>query len=556
MSSLQKSTLKLHLTPQCDDSGDIVSILGNLAIGGLYGGLRGGRQHILHEPVFLASKKLTSQNDPRDLHKDDILAFENGDGPVDFQVRPVGDTELGVFAERQIAGDVSIQFRAHHVRQHANENDGSGLIANSGGLVGIGRFIPRPFVSTDYDISIVWELSHLPNSTRAITSLGEGNTFTQGTAATLQKCVFMVGKVKSYPENPAHGPLAGFCATYWLSELPPNLNALKDFSNAMFPHLSKFFNDTGGSYRAFLRKTHRGMQSVTGQASGLIDCDDNTEEASGRELVRLLNKAMVASWAQLDPEDDGTENDWFLEGLSGLYTIYLPFRFQLQTPDYFRETLNANLAAYFTNPLIRTPLDQYNPCDPNIWHVESILPRRSCIYMIRMDCFTRRASVNRKAGVERPIDEIVADICKRRRNGEKVQAKDWLKYIGDWIGHDEAAQHLAEMKAGKVLDLDDMRTAFGGSLDATEMPIMQMGFDKMSLQKGIVSGVVEKSAAHVAGLRDGDCIAWHSRVNDCEADCTKNFTIMVSRGGQDVLVGYLPRGDKMVKAWQSVKKRA
>lgn len=173
--------------------------------------------------------------------------------------------------------------------------------------------------------------------------------------------------------------------------------------------------------------------------------------------------------------------------------------------------------------------------------------------MIRMDCFTRRASVARDAGVERPIDEIVADISVRRRKGDKVQEKDWLKYIGDWVGHEEAKRHLDEMKSGKVLDLEDMKTAFGG-IDAVEGKMMQMGFDRVSLTNGLVSGVIDGSNASMAGLKDGDEIMWHSRVGECEADCGNKFTVKVRRDGEEREIEYLPREDKVVKMWRSIKK--
>jgi hypothetical protein len=161
--------------------------------------------------------------------------------------------------------------------------------------------------------------------------------------------------------------------------------------------------------------------------------------------------------------------------------------------------------------------------------------------------------VARKAGVERPIDEMAADISLRRRRGEKVQEKDWLKYIGDWIGHDQAAEHLDDMKSGKVLDLEDIKTAFGG-IHAVEGRVMQMGFDKASLANGVVGGLVQASNAHLAGLKEGDEIVWHSRVRDCEADCEHNFTIRVRRDGETKDIEYLPREANMVKMWRSIKK--
>ncbi|RFU72176.1 pdz dhr glgf [Trichoderma arundinaceum] len=305
------------------------------------------------------------------------------------------------------------------------------------GLISIAAsFIPIPAVKepTNVDVNIEWDISQSPQKTRILSSFGEGNISQKATSlTTLSECVFMVGWINSFtpPTSTAEG---GFRGIHWLGTLPDNLSSMTEFTSNMFPRLSAFFKDDSTSCQIFLRKVPRGLRATQVTGGTLIDYDEDTKEEHDWDIVRLFNSSMIATWAYLDLEDDGTSNDWFTKGyhhpirISHLYTIYLPYRFGQRTPDYFRATLNGYFSSYFTNPFINYPLDKI-PSDS--WHGQSALAMRSCIYMIRMDAYTRRASVARNAGILRPIDEIVADISSRRLRGEKVQVKDWMKNLGD-----------------------------------------------------------------------------------------------------------------------------
>lgn len=188
------------------------------------------------------------------------------------------------------------------------------------------------------------------------------------------------------------------------------------------------------------------------------------------------------------------------------------------------------------------------------WYAQSALAMRSCIYMIRMDCFTRRASVARNAGVLRPIDVIVADISSRRRRGEKVQMKDWLKYLGDWIGEETAELYFRRMRNGEIMDLEDMKSAFDG-IQPDEQRVLDMGFARLSLTTGIVSEVFEHSEAAKGGLMNGDRILWHSRAEQCGTHYEDRFRLLVDRDGKTVSVEFWPRSDRVVKSWLSKKKQ-
>ena len=174
--------------------------------------------------------------------------------------------------------------------------------------------------------------------------------------------------------------------------------------------------------------------------------------------------------------------------------------------------------------------------------------------MIRMDAFTRRASVAKNAGVERPIDEMMREISLRRQRGETVRTKEWLALVGEWIGLDVAEKHFSDMENGVFMDLEDMKTGFGGSLVAEQHRVLDMGFSRNSLGTGIVEGVRGGSNASEAGLCDGDVIRWYLRPELVEEgeETEYKMTVVGLKGEQDL--AWLPRSNEKVKTWQSRKK--
>ncbi|OAA36674.1 pdz/dhr/glgf [Metarhizium rileyi] len=577
MSQANKPTLKLHLTPNCDNAGSIASLTASLTIGGCL--LNPG------DPIC-AFTGASGSIDPADVIAERCIRVEDDNGPMKAFAEKSRD-RLDIHVQGHVQGDVTIHLDTRP-RQTA-----SSLRCENGGLVGTGAFLPRPQASGEYEITVSADTTP---PMRLVTSLGEGTLSTTGTETTLQESIFMVGRVQS-SSSPAE---ATSSTTYWLSGLSVP-HAIQDYSSNMCVRLVELFGDDEGMHRAFLasnegtRTCSAGLRSTTAVAmvhdnfnpagpmamakaynkfnvqlpaalssavsgvghnvplrSVLVEFDARAEVDLDWALVRALTKNMMRTRTRLDPEDDGTSNECFSEGLANMYTICLPFRFELRTRDYRRATLDAFLTAYFTNPLLGTPVSSV-PSDSTTWHAESFLQSHYCIYMICMDCLTRRASVARNTGIERPIDEIVADMGVRRRKGQRVQRRDWLKYMGDWIGYEEARRHLDEVEGGGVLDMDDMKTVFGG-IECVDGRVMQMGFDRVSLTEGVVSGVVQGSNADKAGLRDGDEIAWHSTVSECEGNCEKEFTIRVRRNGHVREIRFLPRGEKTVKTWLSVKR--
>lgn len=222
--------------------------------------------------------------------------------------------------------------------------------------------------------------------------------------------------------------------------------------------------------------------------------------------------------------------------------------------------MNAFLSAYFTNPLVSEPLRELLPLCPNQdWYAASARATRAFVYMLKMDAYTRRASVARGADIPRPMDEVIRELLRRGRRGVgKIQKKEWLEGIAHWLGQEEAERHFQEMleDGGRANELEDMVTSFGTTYGPSpvEQEVLEFGFSRQSLEEGAAKGVLEDSRAWEAGLRDGDKISWHSRPETCEIHHESRFKLTVERDGYESDIEYWPRSRRKVKCWQVLER--
>ncbi|KAG6355697.1 hypothetical protein INS49_003661 [Diaporthe citri] len=556
---MSNTSLDLQLRPEADETGKIVSLAFTITIHGLslqpgdilcnFGQEGVTREHPSWYPYYR----------PHDI----TTLFSDDDGPLDIHASDEGNDEC--IAERQTKGGVVSAWKVPVVEGSDIPKEGPGsvseLLLDQGGIIGVGKyFIPRFSLGNEVLIAIEWDLCHCPQGTRAVTSFGEGPQRVEftGNSGSLLDCVFMAGPVKSNTIG-SQSPTSqnkDTCGTYWFGELPANLDAVTSYAANIFPPVAEHFNDPSGSYRAFLRRIPKGFHGTAFQSSSVIEYDPSVKDEDDWDLVRLLNRTMVSTWARLDPEDDGTANEWFTDGLSLLYTVFLPFRFGQRGPDYFRATVNAFFSAYYTNPLVSRAPTAPQSEDPRglSWYASSAKAYRAFVYMLKMDAFMRRAAVARGSDVLRPMDELMRELLGRRRGGERIKKEHWLRGVAHWLGEDEAERRFREMldEGGKVNELDDMLSSFGAKFgpQPTEQEGLDFGFARESLDTGTVVGVEEHSRAWEAGLRDGDKILWYSRPDACEIHFEKKLRLSAERQGKKLDLEYWPRSREKVRCWQ------
>lgn len=80
---------------------------------------------------------------------------------------------------------------------------------------------------------------------------------------------------------------------------------------------------------------------------------------------------------------------------------------------------------------------------------------------------------------------------------------------------------------------------------------MDLGFDFSSLKDRVVTGLVAKSAAALAGLREGDRIVEAPHLIDVARGRCSEISLAVQRGSRTLHVTYTPRGTEICGCrWQ------
>jgi S1-C subfamily serine protease len=129
------------------------------------------------------------------------------------------------------------------------------------------------------------------------------------------------------------------------------------------------------------------------------------------------------------------------------------------------------------------------------------------------------------------VDEIVVEVTRRRRNGERVGIREWCAIIERSLPGDESRRLDALVLTG---DGRPTPGAFGARFEMiqVQVPSLDLGFDPVTLIKGRVTGLVPGGLADRAGLREGETVELPSFHEALALDVNDVMTIGVTRDGQ------------------------
>lgn len=315
MAAEQTPFLQLLLKPKAQDAENVVGLHFSLSI---------------HGVPLKAGDLVCTYGRRAEVHvsqlQDYFQSIHDDEGPVSFDLSGSGE-EKAVRVTREVIGTIAMSSNVQALARldvESYNGDAAALRLDDGGILGAGRFFLPRFHLRKCQMRIEWDLSGCPAGTRAVSSFGEGAEPIEvsGHSDILLDCVFMVGVgVQSFPPAESSLNQTGSAATYWFqgsTGLPRNWDAVKDYTTKILPRMAEHFEDKGGTYRAFLRRAppNSGLKGTAFGHSGIIDYDEDTKDEQDWDLVRVLNRTMVSAWARLDPEDDGSENDWYTQGNS------------------------------------------------------------------------------------------------------------------------------------------------------------------------------------------------------------------------------------------------
>ncbi|KAJ5614559.1 hypothetical protein N7528_008213 [Penicillium herquei] len=423
------------------------------------------------------------------------------------------------FVSRDVMGDLTLKFNVYPRQVDITTPLGAriDLRRDHGGLMAAGRwFLPRLIQDQERIYTLGWDLSEAPGGTRAIWSFGEG-------PGLLQKQGFSEESAEIDPTVKA--------ITYWFGNLPKKMNSVKGYNSKLYPKMAEFFNDVDHDYRVFFRHSIRGYGDTGFFDSYVLEFDDKISEEDDSELQSVFTHEMVHSFAVVTESREWTTS-WYVEGIAEIYSYMLPYRFGLCDKGYLERVCNILLRTYFTSPLINMEIHE---------------SEKIFFTNYRLRAMTGRLGPDENG----PMDDIVIKLAARAKNGENITNQQWLDSIYPYFGTEVADKELQAMLDGSYLDLSQT-FVFGPAMPLHDIKqaVLQFGFDKTSMNKRVVSGLVTGSAADKAGLRDGDHILTNSRAS-ISADLENSpFSLTVKQEGKPKLIEYLPHAEEMVTVWQ------
>lgn len=191
----------------------------------------------------------------------------------------------------------------------------------------------------------------------------------------------------------------------------------------------------------------------------------------------------------------------------------------------------------------------------NDWYAEWISYKRGCAYLLFIDLYLRKHHRSYDFAMAGPLDSIIIDLARRNRQGESMRAYDWwLKSLKKSLGSDEFLfeEHFEDMLRGRqIIDFNNLFLGDpSNEMKLDQLPVMQFGFEKRSLNSRVITGLVPESPAAAAGLWEGAFIISTSRASDCIEDISTTYKVVVQDGDQTRLIEYLPRTKETAPAWQ------
>lgn len=270
------------------------------------------------------------------------------------------------------------------------------------------------------------------------------------------------------------------------------------------------------------------------------DAELDPDRPGGLELVRLLAHETFHEWNGLGIRRRQPEElvYWFSEGFTDFYARRLLLRAGRIDERRYAELVNESIAEYWKSPARDAPNERIRE---DFWRDRDVglLPyRRGDLVAMLVDAAVRRAS-----GGARSLDDVLRELLRAsREDGLRFDTAALLDVFAAHAGPALAEHVRAVIEDGALpeLPLELFEPCLAGEVGETWT--WDPGFDlQRSLEESVVRGVVPGSAAHAAGLRDGqELTGWSVHYGDVERE------IALQLGGDGPgEVRWLPRGERL-----------
>ncbi|PKV11113.1 peptidase M61 [Xanthomonas prunicola] len=403
-------------------------------------------------------------------------------------------------------------------------------------------FLVVPPKRQTYLLNIDWDLSHLPDGAKGVSSFGEGDVRVgEIGSGGLSGLFFMAGQIGHWPGVPR----ADRFSVAWQGQPPFDANALSAWVGKLHDQFELAFPQReSGPYTIFLRYNPVNAGGGTALNQSFVTTYGEGDGAD-LDLIKItLSHEMFHTYQPRLAQHAAESTTWFSEGSAVFYEALLPLRFGLLTPQQFLDSLNITAARYYTNALGNLPNARI---DEGFWkdtRIRTLAYDRGMLYLATVNDALRKRSQGRRS-----LDDLLRALLAIGQQREATQA-DWEALLKAELG-DTAVQDFHAFLAGTApLPASD---AFGPCFRRTSKPLRRyvLGFEPAVLAepKRVVRGLIADSAAARAGVRNGDEIVRPVPQDGIQGNQTEHLHLRLRRDDNEFDVDYLPRGEQ-VDTWQ------
>lgn len=267
-----------------------------------------------------------------------------------------------------------------------------------------------------------------------------------------------------------------------------------------------------------------------------------------RRIQSLLAHELFHHWNghTIQLEQPEASAYWFSEGFTDYFARRIQMLAGLMDPAGYRASWNERLRSFHRNPARELPnrvIEEKFFRDRN---VGDLAYQRGDLLALWLDHEIRSGSEG-----ERGLDQVFLELLDHcRESGERMSCESLLQWLGREIPESAAQELRAVVLEGRLPPLPE--GAFEGiaALEEVSLSVFELGFDfPSSSASGTLQGVIEGSAAHAAGLRDGLAVKGYSISWDRPEVPVE---LQVVEDGRTRAVRYLPQAAHTIRVPQLV----
>jgi predicted metalloprotease with PDZ domain len=270
------------------------------------------------------------------------------------------------------------------------------------------------------------------------------------------------------------------------------------------------------------------------------------EDTFDAERVRLLAHEMFHHWnpMSMGPIPSSATLQWFTEGFTVYYEDAIPLRAGLISYADYLEYLNSRLKDYQTSRLRNVTNAKWVTMSHASGPGSDVPYTRGMATALWAD-----AAIRERSGGTASLDNVMFDLIKDSQTPKPPELT--MDRIFAAFARYLEPQQVSALRA-MVVDGADVvlpqRLGRCARLDQVERTIVDIGFDRSSIETGYITSVDPTSQAYYAGIRNGQRIFRSSIYYD---DPSKEALLGVVVDGKKQMINYSPAKQRQIGQYQA-----